>query len=901
VRGWSVLSLVCMCALCARAGAQPAEEREIGATEPGVTLWVWDLGSWELEDRLDRWPTVAEGQTPNVYANFPRIDFAERIETPEGELDDMFAGRVWGWLRIDEAGEYAFRLRGDDGARLILDGVVQLDTDWGHRFTVTGSMALDAGLHRLEIPFYEDYGRFYVSLEWKPPGAEDWALVPRAHLVTEAGQTFVTSPGKKRFFFGEDPNPAGDARPLEGVHPAFELEPIRPEGFEPAVGGMVFLPDGRLAVCTWDTDGAVYILDGLHEPGAEVTASRFASGLGEPLGLAVVGGALCAAQKQEITRLTDVDGDGVAERYEAIASGWPASHNYHEFTFNLVTLNGTLYTCTSVPLRSGSTQYLPGSETAYPVGPGPGSVVEIDPRTGEWEVFAGGLRTPNGLAIGVDGELFGCDNQGSWLPSSRVNHIRRGGFYGHQTEPDGNRPADPPVAWMPQGEIGNSPSRPALVPDGPYKGQMLVGDVTHGGIKRLFVEKVDGVYQGAVFRFSQGLEAGVNRLLWGPDGALYVGGIGADGNWHHEHKRFGLQRLRPTGETPFEMLRVESRRDGLLVTFTEAVDRAILENPHRYQVLTWKYVPTMDYGAPQGGTRRLAVTDAVASPDGTQVYLELPGLEAEHVVHIRLVDVESRAGRRPWSTECWYTLNRISDEIGPGFADRSRDMTGVLRREPPEGAVVLFDGADASELVMRDDGGPVTWPVRFGNLVVDQAAGDILSKRSFGDCLLHVEWFSPPGGSAAAQRNGNSGVKLQGRYEIQILATPGPPHAIQFNEAGSIYRIKAADVNASAGPGAWQTYDIWFTAPRWEDGEKVVNARMTVCWNGILVHEDVEVPRQTGVSVPEAPGDHPILLQAHPSDAVDEVRFRNVWVLPDPGGHGLAPPRSGEGSSSDDG
>src|SRR5262249_33561853 len=137
-------------------------------------------------------------------------------------------------------------------------------------------------------------------------------------------------------------------------------------------------------------------------------------------------------------------------------------------------------------------------------------------------------------------------------------------FYGHQTEPDGNEPAEAPVVWFPHGEIGNSPTEPVLIPDGPYRGQMLMGDVTYGGIQRVCIERIPAsapagperagpvLYQGTVFRFSQGIEAGVNRLAWGPDGCLYVGGVGSNGNWNHKNTKFGLQRLRPNGRIALE-------------------------------------------------------------------------------------------------------------------------------------------------------------------------------------------------------------------------------------------------------------------------------------------------------------------------------------------------------------
>ncbi|MBL9142027.1 MAG: DUF1080 domain-containing protein, partial [Phycisphaerae bacterium] len=104
------------------------------------------------------------------------------------------------------------------------------------------------------------------------------------------------------------------------------------------------------------------------------------------------------------------------------------------------------------------------------------------------------------------------------------------------------------------------------------------------------------------------------------------------------------------------------------------------------------------------------------------------------------------------------------------------------------------------------------------------------------------------------------------------------PRAAAFNEAGAIYRQKAADANASTGADTWQSYDVWFTAPQWQGDKKVADARMTVVWNGVLVHDDVAIPKPTGMSTGERPGPLPILLQSHASDCPEPVRFRNIWA-----------------------
>lgn len=158
------------------------------------------------------------------------------------------------------------------------------------------------------------------------------------------------------------------------------------------------------------------------------------------------------------------------------------------------------------------------------------------------------------------------------MPACKLIHVREGDFQGCLLESgdrfDGLTSVQPAV-WLPRDEIGNSPSQPVLIPEGPYKGQMLHGEVTHGGLKRVFLEKVNGSYQGCVFCFSQGLEAGINRMVWGPDGALYLGGVGMVGGWAWQEKHFRLQRLEYNGESTFEILAIRATSNGFEIQFTE--------------------------------------------------------------------------------------------------------------------------------------------------------------------------------------------------------------------------------------------------------------------------------------------------------------------------------------------
>jgi cytochrome c len=229
-------------------------------------------------------------------------------------------------------------------------------------------------------------------------------------------------------------------------------------------------------------------------------------------------------------------------------------------------------------------------------------------------------------------------------------------------DPKSPPPTALPAIWLPEDEIANSPSQPVLMNDGPYKGQMLHGDVTHGGIKRDFLEKINGEYQGAVFRFSQGFEAGVNRLCWGPDGALYVGGLGMVGGWSWKEKQYGLQRIKYNGKPTFEMLAVRAKHNGFEIELTEAMDPGQEIKAPDFLVQQWWYLPTDNYGGPKMDLEKLEIEKISLSKDRTHILLEIHGLKKEHVVYFRLPEtLKSATGQSLWSSEAWYTLNNIPE------------------------------------------------------------------------------------------------------------------------------------------------------------------------------------------------------------------------------------------------
>jgi hypothetical protein len=193
------------------------------------------------------------------------------------------------------------------------------------------------------------------------------------------------------------------------------------------------------------------------------------------------------------------------------------------------------------------------------------------------------------------------------------------------------------------------------------------------------------------------------------------------------------------------------------------------------------------------------------------------------------------------------------------------------------GAVVLFDGDDLQSW-QKSDGSAATWPLSGGSMEV--LGGDIKTRQSFTDFKLHVEYWQPNLPSdVTGQQRGNSGIYLQDRYELQVLDSFGDT-TLANDEAGSIYLKKAPDSNAARAPETWQTYDITFRAARFNSsGAKTENARVTVVWNGVTVHNNVAIDGPTGGGAAEGATPGPIRLQDH-GDAGANVRYRNIRIEP---------------------
>ncbi len=667
---------------------------------------------------------------------------------------------------------------------------------------------------------------------------------------------------------------------LVSLHPSLNIESLTPEGFEPKVGGMDFRSDGKLVLASWDLDGAVFLVD----PAAPVEerVRRIAEGLHEPLGLTIVDDRIFVLQKQELTELVDTNGDEVIDEYRVVSYDWPTTSNFHSFAFGLEHRGDSFFFLLSICV-------LPGGASCPEQMPTQGKLMRIDADGGA-HVFASGFRTPNGIATGPGDSFYVTDNQGDWLPASKLVRVDEGGFYGSRAVPgEGVMTVEeiPPDVWLPQDEVGNSPTQPMQLKDGPYAGQWVFGDVYNGGIKRVFLEDVGGRPQGAAFHFSAGFQAGVNRLLHGPDGAIYVGEVGSRPNWGEHGKLWhGLERLTWAGNNAFEMHSMQARAGGFTIRLTQPLADGIELSPADFLVKQWFYYPNEQYGGPKYDETVLSVTDVALADDRRTIHLGIPGLEAGYVVYLRLDDrLRSTAGDSLWTAEAWYTLNAIPEgaAVAPAAADDGwRDLfdgetlTGWRNYGGDAGDVRKWQVQDGSLTLVQDGVFPMWDLIR--SVVIGGPAGDLIYyPEKFRDFELSLQWKISPGGNSGIfylVKDESENTPWRTGIEMQVLDNDG--HAdgkIRTHRAGDLYDLIAADPETVRPPGEWNDVLIRIKdnhIEHWLNGVKVVSVeRAGEEWDALVAASKFADMPGFGKS-----GTGYIVLQDHG----DPVWYRNIRI-----------------------
>ncbi len=462
-------------------------------------------------------------------------------------------------------------------------------------------------------------------------------------------------------------------------HPSYQREEIPlPEGEVMEIGSIAIMPDQKVAVAT--RRGDVWICEGAYgDDLSQVTWSKFATGLHEPFGMDFLDDSLYVTQRPELTRLRDMDKDGVADLYETVTQDWGISGDYHEYAFG------------SLPDGEGNRWVLlcltgsSGARTDFR-----GWCMRVTPD-GETIPTAYGIRSPGGIGFNQAGDAFYTDNQGLWNGSSSLKWLKPGSFQGN---PAGNKffkkqsaiqgkpvaPNDesrviteldriphyvPPAVVIPHGKVGRSPS--AVLADqsegkfGPFNGQILLGEQTASEVQRVFLEKVNGVYQGAVFKFLKGFRAGIVPMKQGDDGTLFVGGTNR--GWASSGgKRFTFERVRWNGKKSFEFHEMKITRDGFDLTFTDKLDKSIAEDPASYKMAAWTYILRSGYGSPEVDEAIPVVTEAKLSPDGKSVSLKVKGRVKGHVHHLNAKLLKSESGATLIHKDAYYTINEFPEQ-----------------------------------------------------------------------------------------------------------------------------------------------------------------------------------------------------------------------------------------------
>lgn len=476
-----------------------------------------------------------------------------------------------------------------------------------------------------------------------------------------------------------------------------------PSKTDTQIGGLALRKNGEIAACFHRGEVMFY------NPQSKEWR-LFAHGLHEPLGIYVEEeGTILVIQRAELTRLHDTDDDGVADFYEVVCNDWGVSGNYHEFTFGLVKDSqkniyislGTASNGSGVRKEirgpwnntGGLTQdkflYKDGNEwkekkkavpRMYARVPYRGCILKIKPGSKKAEVYATGLRTPNGLYMDKNDQLWVSDNQGDWVGASKLHRIQPGGFHGHAASllwsdnPPDITPADLPIeelekrrvksaSLMPQGECANSITQmlpfktgfaPPSLDESAAKGNLIIGDMNHPRLVQYLPDEVNGNHQGTATHLlvSNSLGMGNNRLVYSADGkSLYLGKTHL--SWPG---REGIKRVTYSGKPYLQAESVKLTPKGFKLKFN--ADITIPGDKSVYSIESYRIAYHSGYGSKNYDIESEPCKNVTASGNELIIELEKP-LKANRVYDIRLPASITSELSPISSTRFWYTAHEV--------------------------------------------------------------------------------------------------------------------------------------------------------------------------------------------------------------------------------------------------
>jgi len=430
----------------------------------------------------------------------------------------------------------------------------------------------------------------------------------------------------------------------------------------------------------------------------------FAEGTFDSLGILVEdkkGLTIIAGQKAELTRISDTNGDGVADNYETLFDAHSYHGNYHSYMHGPTRgADGAYYININLADGSDGSAYNAGGKYMGSAGGFAGWNIRVEPdkkiksetknNVNKFTLWANGLRSPAGLSTGTDDRLWYSENQGEYVGTSKIFVLEQNKFYGHPSslvDLPGMTPDSPEISWnnfankratpvilLPHNKVANSPGNPAWDTTqgkfGPFTGELLIGDQTQSNLLRVNTEIVDGAEQGSVMPFIDGLESGVMRPLFLRDGSLLLGQTGRGWQAKGGHVA-SMQRIVWDGKTIAPAIHsVHATSSGFLLQLTQPINETLdAKNLQKLiNIESWVYRDAPDYGSDELGKAVERITNISISTDRKQITIALAELghpsvhpqQTPRVYHIELNNIQLFKDAAPAQLHSYYTLYKFA-------------------------------------------------------------------------------------------------------------------------------------------------------------------------------------------------------------------------------------------------
>jgi hypothetical protein len=526
----------------------------------------------------------------------------------------------------------------------------------------------DKGHVRLRIPASKSLQHFtlYLAQSSIEDGAlEDFATLVRRAPAVESLEHY-THGGPPRFAqtvvtkgtLGTEPGP-------------YQVDELTLPNDNPwkswmRVSDIAFFSDDRAAMTTWSGD--VWVVSGVNNSLSKLTWKRYATGFAQPLGIDIVDDVVYVLGRDQITRLHDLNGDGEADYYENFNNDVLLTNHYHEYTFHLSRdSQGNFY------FGKGARHGLPAN-TKYQ-----GTILKLDKNGRNLQVVCSGIRMPNGgAAIGPNGQITASDQEGHWVPATRIDLCTAGSFQGYMwggSIPTGRTEPDKPILFLPK-NIDNSAGGQAWVDNprwGPFLGSLIHASYGRSDIFLVMMEKVNGQVQGGAIRFPLEFGTGLLRPKFRKqDGQLYVCGLFGWGT--RMRNMGGFYRVRYTGKPVYMPDELHVTKDGIYISFTQPLDRSSAENVANYSCARWNYKWRANYGSDhykrngEKGHEIVRILSAKLENDQRTVFLQISDMAEVDQMQTNF-QIKAADGTK-MDSAIYHTVNVLSAEKGEAFVAR---------------------------------------------------------------------------------------------------------------------------------------------------------------------------------------------------------------------------------------